>query len=89
MWASAAMDRRKQPLGSMADVVEALTDEFASTVDTATVVRVVRNRRRELAIAGFASTDMLHTRARVRLHDLVAAEQTTTDSARQQLRAHR
>ncbi|MGI8416645.1 MAG: hypothetical protein ACR2P2_10685 [Nakamurella sp.] len=51
---------------SLADVVESLAAEFASTLGIQTVVIVVRRCQRELDIAGAAS-DLLEARARRRL----------------------
>lgn len=75
-WTHAEVQQRKQSVDSMADVVDALTVEFEPVVEMSTVVRVVRHCRRELDIAGYVSTGMLHTRARGRLRDLVAAKRT-------------
>jgi hypothetical protein len=61
---------------SMADVVEDLATEFAPTLDTATVVRVVRLCSRELLIAGSSSMRLLHDRAHRRLLDRAASKKT-------------
>lgn len=62
---------------SMADVVEDLFNEFASTLAKSTVLRVVRLCGRELAISGSSSPYLLHNRARRRLRDRAARQQTT------------
>lgn len=69
----AAGQHNNRPLDSMADVVDALAIEFGPIIEKATLVRVARHCRRELAIAGCASVDVLHARARGRLRDLVTA----------------
>ncbi len=54
---------------SLADVMESLAAEFASTLSIQTVVLIVRRCQRELDIAG-APSDLLEVRTRRRLQIL-------------------